>query len=180
MRNDKDYGLVNWDKYFRYDANSKSGLIWLKTQKEAGTNCHGYWKVKLFGKQWYAHRIVWLLFNDAVGFKMVIDHLDGNSTNNKIENLREVSCSENLRNIKRSDSTKYPVFGIVKIKKKRQNGSVDNYYKVVIRSVCGKISEKLFNIDTLGEPNALALAVSYRLEKEKEIGNYTTLHGKEV
>ena len=42
------------------------------------------------------HKLVWTLCHGR--FPTQIDHIDGNPRNNRVENLREVSQSENLEN----------------------------------------------------------------------------------
>jgi len=51
------------------------------------------------GRQYnvYYHRCVWML-NNGCWPQRTIDHINGNRLDNRIENLREVSMSENLRN----------------------------------------------------------------------------------
>jgi hypothetical protein len=60
----------------------------------------GYWRVGVNYKHYTTHRIVFLLFHGYL--PKLIDHIDGNCLNNKIENLREATTSENLRNSKLS------------------------------------------------------------------------------
>lgn len=46
-----------------------------------------------------AHRLIWLLVHGEVPPKgMVIDHIDGNPDNNRLDNLRVVSQRENTKN----------------------------------------------------------------------------------
>lgn len=45
------------------------------------------------------HRAVWEYYNGSVPAGMVIDHIDRDSSNNQIENLRAVTLSENSRNV---------------------------------------------------------------------------------
>lgn len=46
----------------------------------------------------YAHRLVWVLCNGCWP-QLTIDHINGNRLDNRIENLREVSLSENRLNM---------------------------------------------------------------------------------
>lgn len=59
---------------------------------------HNYRKVHFFGKQIYEHRLIFMMH---YGFMpKYIDHIDGNKSNNKIENLREVEHYQNMMNVK--------------------------------------------------------------------------------
>ena len=59
-------------------------------------NRNGYGRVNIDGQTYLAHRIVWLWhYGFMPGF---IDHIDRNRMNNLIENLRDVSISENSHN----------------------------------------------------------------------------------
>lgn len=54
----------------------------------------GYWRVYINGKGYYLHRLIWLYFcGDFPNNE--IDHIDRNKSNNKIENLRNISHKEN-------------------------------------------------------------------------------------
>lgn len=55
-------------------------------------------RLHIDGKTYWAHRIAWLY---AYGRNPTaeIDHKDGDSSNNKISNLREASRAENARNV---------------------------------------------------------------------------------
>jgi len=67
------------------------GVAGFKTPK-------GYIKVKIGKKAHAAHRIIFLWHH---GFLPdVIDHIDGNKSNNKIENLRSATKAENSANQK--------------------------------------------------------------------------------
>jgi hypothetical protein len=81
---------------FVYD-NESGALYWRHSGRKAGTNYHGYLKVCVHGKRYYAHRIVWNLVTGRWPDKS-IDHADLNRSNNKFGNLREVSHSLNMRN----------------------------------------------------------------------------------
>lgn len=60
---------------------------------------HTYLKVRCCGEQYLVHRVIWQMFNGEIPEKMVIDHIDGNTMNNKIENLRLCTNTQNAQNI---------------------------------------------------------------------------------
>ena len=66
-----------------------------------GMSTGGYRNIRLFFKgNFYSmryHRIIWMLCNGCLP-QLTIDHINGNRLDNRIENLREVSQSENLLN----------------------------------------------------------------------------------
>ncbi len=58
-----------------------------------------------------AHRVIWAIHNNY--FPKVIDHIDRNRTNNKIENLRECTQSQNNCNKKVTNRSSLKEKGIV-------------------------------------------------------------------
>jgi len=58
----------------------------------------GYVMIKINKKDFLAHRVIFMMHKGY--FPKLIDHIDGNPSNNKIENLREASHSENGHNAK--------------------------------------------------------------------------------
>ena len=70
----------------------------------------GYVSIEIDGKPHQAHRLVWIYhFGDFDGF---IDHIDGNRSNNKIENLRLCDRTQNAHNRKRCKNNKTGVKGV--------------------------------------------------------------------
>ena len=59
----------------------------------------------------YAHHIVWYLKHKRWPFPM-IDHIDGNGLNNKMENLRECISEENQKNTRMYKSNSSGVTGV--------------------------------------------------------------------
>lgn len=95
---------VDWAEYFTY----KEGLLYWKVSPpackiKAGdlAGClgnRGYVKVTLNGVEYMAHRIIYELHFSLIPESYQIDHIDGNKSNNKIENLRLASRTQNSYN----------------------------------------------------------------------------------
>jgi len=68
-----------------------------KGVKAGNKKADGYVRVKYGGKLLYAHRIIYTMFHGPIPEGMEIDHIDGNRSNNRIENLRCVDKATNLR-----------------------------------------------------------------------------------
>ena len=81
----------------------------IKTPHDNGT---GYFAYQIDGKTEYIHRLVAQTFLPNTENKKEVDHIDGNKSNNNIENLRWVTRSENLRN-----PVTYPRMSEVQIKR---------------------------------------------------------------
>ena len=70
----------------------------------------GYKVIEVDGKNIMAHRLVWIMHNG--NFEGYIDHIDGNRSNNCIENLRIVDRAKNQWNRKISQNNPLGVKGI--------------------------------------------------------------------
>lgn len=73
----------------------KTGQWKGKVGDEAGTSTRkdGRRIIQVCGKRFFTHQIVWLMFHDSLP-DTTIDHKDRDCTNNKIENLRSATRSE--------------------------------------------------------------------------------------
>lgn len=70
----------------------------------AGTlEVKGYWKHRIDGETHRGHRLAWLYFYGEwpAGH---IDHINGNRSDNRIANLRDVTALENRQNIRKANS----------------------------------------------------------------------------
>ena len=82
---------------FDYDANVGK-LSWKKLtplrEKKGGVvgykHCMGYQAVSILGEEYLVHRIIWL-WNYGYMPEHVIDHIDKDKQNNKLNNLREAA-----------------------------------------------------------------------------------------
>jgi hypothetical protein len=88
---DKDTGILTWKK-------RKANCVFIG--KEAGhLNKKGYKCIEISGKEFKAHRIAWYLHYNEWPYGE-IDHKNGNSADNRIENLRIADRSKNCQNFK--------------------------------------------------------------------------------
>lgn len=67
-----------------------------------GTLKNGYLVIWNNGKLSPAHRLIWEHVNGSVPAKLDIDHINGVRTDNRIENLRLVTRSQNNQNVRRA------------------------------------------------------------------------------
>lgn len=79
---------------------SKYGQIYNKTRKRyvMGSFRNGYLRIEINGIAYSAHRLVYETFVGPIPKGMVIDHINGIKDDNRLENLRCISQSENAIN----------------------------------------------------------------------------------
>jgi 5-methylcytosine-specific restriction endonuclease McrA len=103
---------------FKIDPDSPSGLSWLPRDKKGNAqkdskcgavsirkNCeYKSWNVGVIVNKktltMKCSRIILLLSNGYLTIGKMVDHIDGNSLNNNLENLREVTSCQNCHNRK--------------------------------------------------------------------------------
>lgn len=75
-----------------------------------GHHGDGYYKLRVCGKKYFLHRIIFLWHH---GFMPeCLDHIDGNQSNNRIENLRAATMSQNCMNKKLQKNNTTGVRGV--------------------------------------------------------------------
>ena len=152
---------MTWSEYFIYDTSSPSCLRWKNGKSNGkhltmkpmdvagwiGSNNGGgrRWSVTFNRKTKYVHRIIWELFNGPIPEGMVIDHVNGDSLDNKIENLECKTREENMQNKKGCSNNTSGKTGVSIQKKDGLPYFVKAYY-----FVSGKITVKGFSILLLG------------------------------
>jgi len=116
---------------------------------------HRYARVVIGNNAYSMHRIIFLWHHGFL--PKIIDHIDNNQLNNRIENLREVTYQQNSMNKKRDSNSKSPYKGVAI--RKRKNG--DLFYEVY---VCVNKERKFFggfsNIE-LANQKAIAIREQY-------------------
>lgn len=70
-----------------------------KVGQKAGTYFNGYLTIRVDGRKYPAHRLAWLyMYGYFPERPLVIDHIDQNPSNNRIDNLRAVTQAVNQYN----------------------------------------------------------------------------------
>jgi len=86
----------------------------IKVGDQAGTSLSGagYRQIKIDGKNYQAHRLAWLYEHGAFPPDQ-IDHINGIKTDNRLENLRPATSSENRWNCPKPANNTSGVKGVV-------------------------------------------------------------------
>lgn len=182
---------MNFEDYLYYDESSPSGLRWKQTRYSGKFNAipivvkntiagykKKYWYVKILGKAYSVHRIILCLTSDFDYFsESEVDHLDGDTFNNRISNLKIVSIFENNRNSKMKSNNTTGYCGIC-----LSSSSGYLFYRAQI-TANGKKYSKAFSIIKYGEA-ALNLAIQWREDKINDLTKigvvFSQRHGKNV
>lgn len=185
-----------WGNLYNYNNDSPSGLVHsvdkFKGKKYtvvaaiAGTragylNPDGYWRVSIGnGKYRKAHLVVWEIHFGKIEKGMVIDHINRDSSDNRIENLRKIDRNLSARNKSKPKNNTSGVVG-VKLNTKKGKSGISQYWLAEV-SVNGIRKVKHFNIDILGYTTAFQMACDYRKMMidllNKNGAGYTDTHGQ--
>lgn len=191
--NGKSLKGIPWDEFLYYDEISPTGLRH-KTTKRYGNNntlvrsyadspagslsAAGYY---IYTSSKYGafpvHRIIYFMVtgNDIEdGF--VIDHINGDRLDNRIDNLRVIEKGKNARN---TAAYKNNTSGVVGVYFDIKSGY--EYWKACWMELDGKQKTKAFSIKKYGYDGAFNLALNYRKEQisrlNSEGAGYTDRHG---
>ena len=106
---------MNWNEWFYY----KDGqLYWkvstsnVKENSIAGFYSNGYRQVMLKGKSYPIHRIIYEMLVNSIPKGYQVDHINGIKDDNRLENLRLATNSENGRNRGVNKNNKIGVKGV--------------------------------------------------------------------
>jgi len=143
-------------QHLSYD--SETGVFRWKTGyrngKIAGCQKREYRVLRLLGRMYFEHRLAWLYIHGEwpVG---IVDHIDGNGSNNSIANIREATPLENMRN-----------------RKFRGTFYKDGKYQARIFAEGKRISLGYFHLEE--EAHA-----AYRSATEKYFGDFSAVNSRE-
>lgn len=185
---------MKWVNYLMYDETSPSGLRWVVDSMcgkghgvynarsgDVAGNCggsSGRWQVSVSSKLYLCHRIVWEIFHGCIPKGFVVDHYDRNHLNNKVENLRLVHQSINMRNRKKSANNTTGVNGVQVF----VNSNGNNYFVATWCDINKNPKSKYFSRTKLGDSEAFRLACDHRNKMIDELNTaglgYTEQHGK--
>jgi hypothetical protein len=98
-----------------FTYNSETGELIRTTRKSSNGSLDkfGYLIIKFNGKQYKAHRLVWLYCNKELP-KNIIDHINGIKSDNRIDNLRDVDFLTNATNHSKKPNSITGYVGIYK------------------------------------------------------------------
>jgi hypothetical protein len=146
---DDERGLLIWKSRPREHFTTDRQYAYWNTRyvgQPAGCVKAGRRHVAVFKRQYLAYRLVWL-WTYGEWPDEYVDHIDGNSANDRIENLRSVSHAENCRNVKHKRRSLDLPMGVYRHREKytaRLNANGKNQY--------------LGLFETVGEAHAARLA----------------------
>lgn len=73
---------------------------------------NGYITVWFNGKNDYMHRVIWEFVNGPIPEGMVVDHINGDRSDNRLVNLRLATPSQNAQNRQKSKNNSSGIKGI--------------------------------------------------------------------
>jgi hypothetical protein len=168
----KDTGILTW-KYRKleyFDIHATYGRmvaykIWNKRfpgVRAFTTKNKGGYRATIFGKNYLAHRIIWkMVYSEE---PRTIDHINGDDSDNRLDNLRSVSPAINSKNCKLSKRNKSGTPGVLWRKKDKLWTATTTLNRKIISLGCYKNKED---------------AIAARKAANKEYG-YHENHGRKA
>ena len=182
---------MDWHKHFIYDESFEGCLVWRRDAANGRIKAGSVsgcprpdkdtirWTTKVGEKNYFNSRIIYEMFNGSILDNSIVDHKDGDTQNNKIENLRLISARDNSYNSKIRKNNSSGKTGVYKT----HNGYSATYWTAsCFDAHLNKKVSKHFSIATYGDDVAFQMATLWRkskLDELKQSGfNITERHGK--
>lgn len=89
----------------------RAGILYRNNKEAGGISQNGYKRVWAGGKRYQTHRVIFAMHHGY--FPKLVDHIDRDKLNNKIENLREATNRMNVINSGLSKNNKSGVKGVL-------------------------------------------------------------------
>lgn len=151
---DPETGLFTW--LVDMKTGRGNGRIHITAGSKAGTPDRGYTRIGVDGTRYWAHRLAFLWMTGSFP-KLHVDHMDGDHSNNKWVNLRDVSHMVNMQN--RRKPAAGSAYGLL--------GVAANHKRFLAQIVVDKKYIYLGTHDTPLQANAAYL----KAKRELHIGN---------
>lgn len=186
---------LDFNRYLEYDETSPSCLRWkckyapgstIRTGDVAGSLDNGYWRIHALGLSTKVHRVIWQMLRGEIPNGYQIDHINRDSSDNRIENLR---CVDGCTNAQNKGKQKNNTTGVTGISYFEYFGKDGNLYKKLTASVslvwnstseARKVSRS-WSITKYGYDEAMRMATEWRnkmiAELNKQGAGYSETHG---
>ena len=139
-KNTKKYYITEEGDIFDEDGN----------KKEPKPHPKGYLQISLNGRNYLVHRLVAIHFIPNPENKPQVDHINGDKTDNRVENLKWVTSKENNNNPNTSWRNNRSTQG--KVLRISKDGSVKEY--ISVRCAANELGVSHSNIDRcINKPN---------------------------
>ena len=190
----RDYNSVNWSEHFYLDETSPSGLRWNRDvitgkasfvrikigsvvgnlNTRSGRNIA--WVTRVNGKAYLVHRIIWVMVHGYIDTTLVIDHLNGDASDNSVQNMCLKTVQENSQNRFRVRNNTSGVNGV-----RLYQSIYGTTYYIAVWKEHSKYKSKSFSTKKYGMSEAFRLACEYRTAQiallNENGANYTERHG---
>jgi len=105
-----------------------------RVDKEAGGYAEGYRTLHFDGKRERSHRVIWEMFKGPIPERMEIDHIAGVKDDNRLSQLRLVTCQEQMANRKIGSSNTSGCMGVFRSRNKWVAEIMVNYKSAYLGS----------------------------------------------
>jgi hypothetical protein len=95
---DPETGVLTWKPRMVASSRLKTWNTRYAGKVAGCKEAAGYLAFGLFGRLWKAHRVAWAIYHSEWP-KDELDHINGNRTDNRIDNLRPATRKENCQNM---------------------------------------------------------------------------------